>query len=201
MGLQVTTAEGSTKPPVFAIIHDDIVGGITLITEQIPTDVTKIYEGAPVVESANTSGLYNISKRAKSTSTQTAATSITVVGPTLFQVGDFIGKYGGSTSSTITVLTRTSAGTDTIVTTDDIGALATATILVELAAAATAAVVAQHLPTAMTRACVNVRTCDLTTIDNVLVGAAYRASVFTDGLPYPLTAGDKTALTARFSFQ
>lgn len=203
MSFDVTKTTGETTKNVFLKILEDIPGGITVKTGEIPSNIKDLGAGTPVAESSSTSGLYNPVKIAKSTSTQTAATSITVKRPILFNVGEFIGKYNGYTASTITKITMTAATTATIVTSKAIGALATATRLIRAAAAASGTstrISAKDSAEALLGNSIAVRATDMTTLYNVTASAIVRGSVIEENLPFYIDDGAKTALTSRLRF-
>ena len=194
--------------PVFISIMEDIPGGGTLKNSEAPSDVTVIGAGTLVAEISATAGLYNIVKSQKSTSTQAAITTITLVASSaykgLFKVGEFIGVYGKATLSTISSVTRTAAGTDTIITGTGIGTLTTAAIVIEGAAAATVVAAEQtgrYTAMGMIRSNTRVRDDDFTTLNNVSIGIVVRGSVNESILPYDVDAGQQTNLTSRLMFQ
>jgi hypothetical protein len=189
--------------PVFLKILEDIPGGVTLITKEIPSDVTELGAGTPLCESATTLGLYNPVKSAKSTSTQTASTSITVRRPHLFKVGEFIAKDSGYTATTISSITHTAATTDTIVTSVAVGALTTNTRLIRAAATSRSTSgfrTAKYLASVLLRDNIQVRNDDLSTKNNVSAGAVVNGSVKESILPFYISNQDKTSLTSRIRF-
>jgi hypothetical protein len=202
--MNIKRTDETAYNPVFLKILEDIPGGITISAKDIPSDVTDLLAGLPLVESATTTGLYNLVKTAKATSTQTANVSITVKRPHLFKVGEFIAKDGGCTSSTISSVTHTATTTDTIVTGTAIGALATATRLINALTRAASTIAGgrpvKYSPSCLLRNNVQVRNSDLSTIYNATAGAVVRGTVDESALPYYVTTNDKTALTARLRF-
>ena len=197
MSLSVNKTASEQVVPVFLKILEDIPGGITIKTANIPSDVTQLKAGTLVTESSSTSGLYNLVKNAKSTSTQVSNVSITVKRPHLFKTGEFIGKYAGHTASTITTITHTAATTDTIVTTTAVGALATTTRLINCTVACRGAgtdVTLKYSPGAILKETVAVRNSDLSTLKNVTGAAIAQGSVIEANLPYYVTDTDKTTL-------
>jgi len=202
MSLYIKSDTETGAVPVFQKIWDDIRGGVAFQDANIPSDIKEIGMGT-LIATTDTDGLYDFVKTAKSNSTQTAATSIKLVpGGHLFVVGEFIMKETGATAATITVLTHTSASTDTIVTSVALGALATATKVVQAAASALGATTIDELndPVGVLRNTIEVRECDLTTLYNVTAGVVTRASVIEGNLPNYVTASQKTALTSRVQF-
>lgn len=206
--LDVVKDDGVQYLNPFINIYEDIPGGGTLKNSEAPSNVTVIGAGTMVAKITATAGVYNIVKTAKSTSTQSSSTSHTYVVSDkykgLFKVGEYIGIYGQATLSTITSITHTAATTDTIVTGTSIGALATASIIIEGAAAATVVAVDQtsrYTAIGFIRDVTRVREDDLTTLNNVNIGIVVRGSVNESLLPYVLEAGNKTALTDRIMFQ
>ncbi len=205
--LDVVKESGTRYDPVFRDILEDIPGGGTLVAGEMPSDLIVLGAGVLLVATPDTDGLYNLVKSQKSTSTQASSTSITLKRDAkfkgLFKAGEFIAKYGAATVSTITSVTRTANTTDTIVTGTAIGALATASIIVRLAAAATvvaATATGQYTALGMTRDNIRVREDDLKTLNNVNVGIIVRGTVNEQMLPYKVTATQKTNLTSRMRF-
>ena len=206
--LDVVKDEGVQYLDPFIQILTDIPGGGTLKSSEPAADQQVLNRGVMLAESGNTDGIYNIVKTQKSDSTQAAATSITLlrtaVNIGLFKVGEFIAKFGAATASTITSVTRTSETQDTVVTGTAIGALATASIIVEASAASTvvaATLAGRYTALGFSRSVLKVRECDLTTLNNVNVGIVTRGVVNESLLPYPIDSTSKTNLTDRFEYR
>lgn len=199
MGIRVTKTTGTTYNPVFLKILEVIPGGGNICTDRVPSWCKELKKGALLQQSADTTGIWHFIKSGKSLKTQTAATAMEYVADvSLFNVGDYIGKYGATTGSTITRVTRT-ANTTTIATGTAIGTLATASKIFEVDVAGTTGQL--YTATAMLGETVRVRDDDLTTVDNVTGTLVVRAGVSEDALPYYITAADKTGLGARFWFE
>ena len=134
--MYISTETGTRSNPVFLTILEDIVGGVTLSTTRIPSNVFKLPAGT-LLSTTSTSKVYQPVPTAKSNSTQAAATAIQLdrgTSPLLFNVGDDIAVVGGTTGSTITRI-ATSANTVWIATGTAIGVLATASQVNMVAAA------------------------------------------------------------------
>jgi len=205
--LEVKSDSGTRYDPVFQSIFEDIPGGITIKSAEFPTDLIVLGAGT-MIGASDTAGLYNLCKTAKSTSTQSASTSVLVVAnakyKSLFKADEYIAIYGQATISTITSVTHTAAVTDTIVVGTALGALATASIIIRCAAAATVVAAdttaGQYTAVGFTRDVIKVREDDGTTLYNVNVGAVVRGTVNEDMLPYVVDANQKKNLTARMLF-
>ena len=197
-GLSVTKETDVYYDPVFLKILEDIPGGVTVKTTEIPTNIYELRAGTLLQEDATTSGLYHPIKTAKSTSTQAAATSITVAqtdpDKVLFNVGDYIAVVGKTTGATITVITQTAGTTQTIVTGTALGTLATASVVNEVSASG--ATTKLYTADSILRDTIRVRDYDGTTLQNVGGGAVIRGTVDESELPYSVETVDKTALTA-----
>ena len=202
MSLGVTKTEESAYNPVFKKILEDIPGGVTIITKEIPSNIYELGAGTLLKESSSTGGLFNPVKIGKPTTGQTANVSIKLKPPILFKVGEFIGKGGTHTASTITSITHTSATTETVVTGTAVGILTTATLVIRNSAAAvtTAARTEKYLADSILRDTVKVRDTDGTTLKNVNAGAVVRGTVDESLLPFYVSSDQKTALTARIRF-
>jgi len=205
--LDVVEDDGVQYLDPFNEILSDIPGGGTLKASEPAADMQTLNRGVMLAESSSTDGIYNIIKTQKSDSTQAASTSITLTtkstGIGLFKVGEYIAKYGAATASTITSVTRTSSTQDTIVTGTAIGALATSSTITEESAASTvvaATLSGQYDAIGFSRSVLKVRESDNTTLNNVNVGIVTRGEVNESLLPYPVDAGQKTALTDRIRF-
>jgi hypothetical protein len=207
MSLYIKTDTETASVPVFLQILSDVPGGVMFQDDRIPSDVTEIKAGTPIFESASTTGLWDFVKTGKSNSTQSAATSIQLTpGTHLFKTGEFLMKAAGATAATITSITHTSATTDTIVTSVAVGALATATVLVQAAAAALGATTCDEKfdPTGLLRNTIKVREDDYTTLYNVSAGVVIRGTVDETALNTEkiyLTTAQKTSLTSRIYFK
>jgi len=205
--LDVQETSGTQYDPVFRQILSDIAGGGVIKASESATDMSVLGAGVMVAESSSTDGIFNVVKSQKSDSTTSAAVTITLVADAtykcLFKVGEFISKYGAATASTISSITHTSATVDTIVTETAIGDLATASIICEESAASSvvaATLSGQYDAEGFTRNVIRVREDDYKTLNNVNVGIVTRGEVNESKLPYPVDAGQKTALTARMNF-
>jgi hypothetical protein len=200
--LGVSKKTGVYYDPVFLKILEDIPGGATVKMANIPTNVYELRAGTLLQEDATTAGLFNPIKTAKSTSTQTAATSITVEqtdpDKVLFKVGEYIAVVGKTTGSTITVITQTAGTTQTIVTGTALGTLATASVVNQVSAAG--ATTKLYTADSILRDTIRCRENDGTTLQNVGAGAVVRGTVDESELPYSVETADKTALTARIRF-
>jgi len=205
--LEVKKDEGTRYDPVFREIISDIPGGVTLKSAEFPSDLLVLGAGT-MIGASDTVGLYNICKTAKSDSTQTLITTITVVGSAKYRlpfiVGEFIAVYGKATISTISTITHTSDDTDTIITGTPIGTMTTADIIIRCAAAATVVAATQtaglYAAAGFTRDVIKVREDDGTTLYNVNVGAVVRGDVNEDMLPYVVDHNHKLDLTSRMLF-
>ena len=198
--MRVTKTTGIGFKPVFLSILEGIVGGVKLATTELPTNVYRLPRGT-LLSTTSTAKVYQPLKVAKSCETQTAGTALRFTrndNPLLFKVGEFIAKYAATTGSTITRITN-SANTVVIATSSSLGTLATATRILEVAAAG--ATLKKYTPSAILKDTVTVREEDGTTLDNVLVAAVLRGSVQESALDYYVTAADKTSLDDRLRFE
>lgn len=198
--MRVTTETGVAFNPVFLSILEDIQGGVTIATTELPSNVYRLPRGT-LLSTTPTSKVYQPVKTGKSIKTQTAATKIYLArgeSPLLFKVGEYIAKVGGTTGSTITVI-ATSTSTVAITTGTAIGALATASQVLEVAAAG--ATLKKYTASAILKDTVTVREDDGTTLYNVFGSAVIRGSVRESALPFSVEAADKTGLTARLRFE
>jgi hypothetical protein len=205
MSLQIVRETGNADPPVFQKILEDIEGGITIATDNLPSDGKYIKAGTPLV-AGSTSGVYRVCKRALSNSTQTTTTLLLVKPGHLFKVGDFLNKelVGTASVSTILAITHTSATTDSIL----VGAamiLATNTVLYQTSAHN--ATTYTGSPTCVLRDTVKYRdtAAAVTTLQNITAGAVVRGTVVLAAIRAigvtDYTAKDKTTnLGARFRF-
>jgi len=200
MSMRVSTETGVTFNPVFLSILEDIQGGVTIATTELPTNIYRLPRGT-LLSTTATSKVYQPVKTGKSTSTQAAATKIYLtqgVSPLLFKVGEFIARVGGTTGSTITAI-ATSTNTVGITTSHAIGALTTSSQVMEVAAAG--ATLKKYTASAILKDTVTVREDDGTTLNNVFGSAVVRGSVRQSALPYSIEAADKTGLTALLRFE
>jgi len=199
MGLDVTKTTGTEYSPVFHQILETMIAGGTLATNRVPSNIKELKEGLLLVESANTSGLYQFIKAAKSVKTQAAATKMFFDNTfeQLYNVGDFVIVNGKTTAATITRIDSTSSVNTLIVATARaLGTLATASVLVEAAAAGATAL--KYDPSCILKKTVKVREDDLTTINNVLGAIVLRANINESILPQPVTTRMKTKMTVRY---
>ncbi|MFA7121770.1 MAG: hypothetical protein WC277_09870 [Bacilli bacterium] len=206
MELYIRKETGTVDPPVFQKILEDIPGGVTLATDNLPSDLKYLKAGTPLVESTSTSGIYRVCKRGLSNSTQTSTTLLLLKPGHPFKVGDFINKElsGAASVSTILAITHTSATTDSVL----VGAamiLATNTVIYQTSAAN--ATTYTGSPTALLRDTVVIHdgTKTVTTCYNVSAGAVVRGTVNQTAVQSightGYTAKDKsTNLTTRFRF-
>ena len=196
MAIEVKKETGTVYKPVWQLILEDIPGGVTLSTSRVPS-TTKELKAGTMLANSGTTGIYQFIKTGKSVGTQTAATARRFVAPVEFNANEFIFINGKTTGSTILRIAR-SANTVTIATKTALGTLGTASIIGQCAAAGATALL--YSPVAVTRDDVEVRNADLSTLKNVTAGAVVRGTLDESVLPYPVTSGMKTALTARFRF-
>ena len=203
MEMQVRRQSGTAYNPVFVSILEEIEAGITLATNRIPTITKEILAGTMLVQSANTAGLYQFLKVAKSIETQVAATALNYVKGCLFNVGDSIIKDGKTTSSSITRIDRSAVNTVVVATAVALGTLATASLIIETAS--DAATTLKYDPDSVLKNNVKVRWTDnnenLRTCNNVTCGAVVRGSLNESILPYYVSARMKTRLTSRIRFE
>jgi len=205
MSLQIVRETGTVDPPVFQKILEDIEGGVTIATDNLPTDLVYLKAGVPLV-AGTTSGVYRVCKRALSNSTQASTTLLLVKPGHAFKAGDFLNKElsGAASVSTILSITHTSATTDSIL----VGAamvLATNTVLYQTSAAN--ATTYAGSPTAILRDTIRIHdnSAAVTTLQNLVAGAVVRGTVVetaTKTIGHTgFTAKDKDSnLTARFRF-
>lgn len=197
MSLDVTSKTGVVYDPVFLKILEDIPGGVTVKTNRMPSTTLQLLKGAMLQEDASTDGLFNVIKTAKSTATQTTGTTYTLDPANLFILGEFVAIEGKTTGVTITRLTK-AATTMSIGVARNMGTMATATKLIEVAAAA--ATLKLYTADSILKDTVRVREDDQTTLYNVAAGAVVRGTVREAGLPYKVETADKTGLTGRVRF-
>ena len=205
MELYIRKETGTVDPPVFQKILEDIPGGVTIATDNLPTDLKYLKAGTPLV-AGSTAGIYRVCKRGLSNSTQASTTLLKLKPGHPFKVGDFINKelVGAASVSTILAITHTSATTDSVL----VGAamiLATNTVLYQTSAAN--ATTYTGSPTALLRDTVVIHDGSkaVSTCYNVSAGAVVRGTVVetaTQSIGHTgFTAKDKTTnLTSRFRF-
>lgn len=197
MSIGVHKTTGETYKPVFLKILEDIPGGVTLAVNRVPSWCKELKAGLCLVESANTTGLYQFIKVAKALSTQATGTVHQYHPGCLFNVGDAVILSNKTTAVTVTRVART-ANTTYIAYGANIGTMTSATRLVEAAAAG--ATTLKYDPSCMLRDNVRVRWDDLETAYNPTAGAVVRAGVQETRLPYYVTTRMQTKLGARFRF-
>jgi hypothetical protein len=198
MPLSVRTSTGSTYNPVFLKILEDIPGGVTVKTDEIPSDVKELKAGTLLAESSSTSGLFNVVKNAKSNGTQASSANITLTPGHLLKAGDFVAIDGKSTGTTISSITHTSTSTDTIVLASSMGTMATSSLVRQVSAASGTA--DKYDADSVLRDNVWLKDLDGSTLYNITAGAVVRGTIDTTASPYWYRSTDKTNLTAVFRF-
>ncbi len=197
MSLQISKSSDTRYLPVFRRIFEDIPGGVTLKTANLPSDKYEVKEGQLIAPAAS-GGTYEVVKTAKLTASYASNESHMKVNvKNLLAVGDFL-TDGTKTPKKITAITRGSTYDDIKLSAALAKDLATGDLLIEpLASNATAN---KHAATALLRDTVQVREEDGTAMQNILAGAVIRGTVNESLLPTFATTADKTSLTARVMF-
>ena len=218
MNLQVRKESEKRYNPVFLSILEDIVGGVTIRTDRLPTTTKFLTPGTPLKADTTSVGLYDVVKTAKLKRTLGSSACVTIYvyssnlpnSPSqIFKVGEWVMVDGRGSSATIASITKgaltNGIGTDTIIFTAGGGGLnctaITGTLLAEAGNDLSTGAAPLHLATCMLRDTVRVRLESGTTLENITAGAVVRGSVNTSILPYasPVEAVI-TPLTARLRF-
>jgi hypothetical protein len=200
MGLGFSKTSETRRYPIFRSILEDIVGGITVSTSNVPSAIKEIEAGCPVDQAASTAGLYYLIKTGKLKANITSIATIMYLYPSLFDTNELITfDHNGASAASISSITRATT-TDTILLTAALGTiLATNGVLYEANAAGGCA--HKYTAEALILDNITVRNSDLSTIPNVTAGAFIRGTVDESALTYPIPTADKTALTARIRFE
>jgi len=200
MGLGITKTAETRRYPIFRKILEDIVGGITVSTSNVPSAIKGIEAGCPVDQAASTAGLYYLIKTGKLLTNISSVATIMYLSPnSLFDEDELITfDHAGASAASISSITR-ATNTDTVLLTAALGTiLATSGVLYESSSAGGS--VHKYTAEALLLDNITVRNSDLSTIPNVTAGAFVRGTVDESALTYPIPTADKTGLTARVLF-
>ena len=193
MALQVTKSTETQYNPVFLKILEDMPGGVTLATGDLPSTTEEIRAGTMVGE-GSTAGLYHVVKTAKLyTPLVTGGTSTVVVyANEEFVAGDTVWAEGGDTTQAISSITLSNSTYHTWTmagkfghTADTSAGLASGALIRLVTSGSTQ----KYTPEGLTRDDVDV------TGDNNTVGVVVRGSVKEDVLPYFASSNDKSTLS------
>lgn len=212
MSLQITTKTDTQYHPIFLHILEDIPGGLTLLTDRIPSATKEIKKGAllsRVIVTLGTTltsaGMYRLVKTAmlKTDYATNDCPTLHVYSNHEFKVGEYIGAVQlGGTGSTNSIASISRGiggpGTDAIIlnsggySTGTLDALAMLHECIQNDSSYAPLYTAQ----AILRNNVQVREADLTTLDNITAGVVIRGTVNERLMPYFVTAADKASLRA-----
>ena len=218
MSLDILKETEKQYYPIFKSILEDIEGGITIATTDIPTTTLELFEGQALHKNASTAGLYNPVKTAtlKRTLGTSALVTIYVYSSDIpgvpgqnFKVGEWVmidGRGSAATIASITIGTKTNGvGTDIIIFKAGGGGLnatiITNTKLQQANNDVTTAAAPLYTANCLMRDSIRVRKDDGTTLNNIIVGAVVRGTVNESRMPFSApTEAVKTPLTDRIRF-
>jgi hypothetical protein len=202
MGLQIVQEVETQYKPLFLKILEDIQGGVTLRTSNLPSDCKEVLAGAILQADTTSLGLYNVVKEARVATAANSGTSYAIRRPHLFKVGDFATFQGMTAAQVATLLsiTHTLPQTDTLVFSVVMGTVTTLTVLYSTATAAATAT--KYAPQFILRDTVQIHDfgAAVTTLQNVTAGACVRCTIRESASPYFYRATNKTLLAARGIF-
>ena len=198
IGMKRRDEEG-TKP-VFLSILEDIPGGVTIDTSQLPSPRPKLLQLGQLLSGEG--GIWNVVKSARLALDKSAnATAIVVDAGHLFKVGDFVKLDGQGTGITISgiidngVTSHISLASNRLRNAENAGE-----IIDEASSAVHTGAVVKYIANGMLRATVRTRDNFSGDLDNITGAVVIRGSVREDLVPSGVSGVQKRNLTDRLRF-
>jgi hypothetical protein len=200
MSLNVYMSSDSDVAPVIQKCLEDVPGGLTLVTSEIPDAITCIKSGT-IVEFSEATRLAHVVKTAVKNTTE-SGTDYKVNKNHLFKVGDYIAKTVGSAAYAITAIDTTNASYDTISVATTLGSLTDLDVLFQSSAAGASAAAYKYTAGGFVKETISFVNPPLwdNKKTNAVITVMQRGTVYENRLPYSATAAIKTALGAGLRF-
>ena len=198
IGIRRRDEEG-TKP-IFLSILEDIPGGVTIDTTELPSPRPDLLEIGQLLSGSG--GAWNVCKSAFLSREKTAnATAIVVRSGHLFKVGDFVMLDGQGTAVTISAISDNGITSHISLASNRLRNLAVSGgIIDEANSAVSTNAVVKYPANGMLRATVRTRDNFRGDLDNITGAVVIRGSVKENLMPFPVSADQKRNLTDRLRF-